>query len=424
MEEAFLDRAVEQLLDGVDGLDGRGLAGRLQDAERAVRSLEAVKARLVGVAERTGRFRDDGHRSVRNWVLATISTRRSTADDLARLAALGAAHPAVIDALAGGRLPLAAAHAIARVHANPRVVDELAPLVDAFVTVGQRAPLHVLEAKLREWEQLADVDGPKPADGPEGRHGRCTTAGGVTFLDVRLSGAQGAAVKGVLEHFEEAEFRSEWAQLRTELGDAAEPGLLRRTVAQRCADAVVAIFERAAAAAPGAAPPVPVVDVVVSQAVFEEQLAAMIEDRPADFGEVAHDQRWCSTTNGVTVDPVVAVAAAMVGHVRRVVVDGTGRIIDLGRRQRLFRGASKEAAAIQQVLDHTGRRCLWPGCGRLRTQLDHIVDWQHGGCTTLHNEDWFCPPHNVLKSTGYTPWRDPDGIWHLAAPDGTTLDAA
>src|SRR5690606_23035026 len=152
-----------------------------------------------------------------------------------------------------------------------------------------------------------------------------------------------------------------------------------------------------------------------------EQLRAMVEDRAPDFDITSLRWRMCMTTTGIALDPTAAVAAALVGHVRRVVVNGEGRIIDFGHRKRLFTGAAREAALVQAVLDSTRGRCLWPGCGRRRCQVDHTTEWQHGGPTDLANADWLCLRHNVLKSRGYTTWRDPAGHWHTFRPDGTEI---
>ena len=122
---------------------------------------------------------------------------------------------------------------------------------------------------------------------------------------------------------------------------------------------------------------------------------------------------------------MVAVAAAIVGHVRRIVVDGKGRVVDVGRKRRTFTKAARDGALIQSILDGLGGRCLWPGCGRHRTQMDHTKEWhRHGGCSDLANSSIFCLIHNILKSHGYNAWRDDHGIWHLTRPDGTEIHAA
>ncbi len=140
-----------------------------------------------------------------------------------------------------------------------------------------------------------------------------------------------------------------------------------------------------------------------------------------DASDLAHQR--CRTTNGVAVDPADAVAASLIGRVRRVLLDADGVIIDLGRRSRTFTGSARDAALLQAALDGDGR-CLWPGCGLHRCQIDHTHDWRHGGHTALPNAGPLCPRHNRWKTRGYRTWRDPTGAWHTYRPDGTEIQAA
>ena len=227
----------------------------------------------------------------------------------------------------------------------------------------------------------------------------------------------------MFDRFAQAEFEAEWDELRARLGDDACPGMLERTEAQRRADALAAIFERAAAADPAAKDPEPVVNIVIDQAVYEAQLAAMAAGDRAELrrrrpgpSTLPHHQRRA-------VDPADAVTASLVGHVRRVVLGPDGVIIDLGRRSRTFTGSARDAALLQAALDGDGR-CLWPGCGLHRCQIDHTHDWRHGGGTGVRNAGPLCPRHNRWKTRGYRTWRDPTGAWHTYRPDGTEIQAA
>ena len=110
---------------------------------------------------------------------------------------------------------------------------------------------------------------------------------------------------------------------------------------------------------------------------------------------------------------------------RRIVIDGAGRVVDVGRRRRLFTRAAREAALLQAVLDGTDGRCLWPGCGRRRRcQIDHVEEWRNDGATDLLNAALLCGRHNRFKSNGYCIVRDDDGRWHMYRPDGTEFGIA
>ena len=200
---------------------------------------------------------------------------------------------------------------------------------------------------------------------------------------------------------------------------------MERSEPQRRADALVAIFEARHATAAQKAPTcrVPVVGIVVDQHIYEEQLAAMVANRAPVFatGDALHTR--CRTTTGQPVDPADAVAASLVGHLRRVVIGGDGVIIDLGRRSRVFTGSARTAALLQAALDDAGR-CLWPGCIHRRCQVDHTVDWARDGPTAAANSGPLCPRHNRWKTRGYHTFRDVTGVWHTIRPDGTEILAA
>jgi hypothetical protein len=426
--EAYQDAveaAVALLGDGLDGLDGRGLAVRLGDVERAMRRLEAVAVSIVASADRREVFRDDGHVSVRGWVKASTRVSDRTVTQRVRTARLCTALPECHAALAGGGLGVEQVRELARVFANPRCGDELPTVIDRLVGLAGEAPFEGFSRALRQWERLADADGAfgDAEAAHAGRSARLVMVGEEGYLDARMGAVQFAAMREVFDRFTRAEFDAEWDQLRQEHGDDACPGMLERTDGQRRADALAAIFTRAAAADPAARDPEPVVDIVIDQAVYETQLEAMVTGEPARFNPGSLDHQRCSTTSGAPVDPADAVAASLIGHVRRVVLDGDGRIIDLGHRSRIFTGGARTAALLQAALDGDGR-CIWPGCGLHQCQIDHTVGWAEGGSTTPANATPLCPRHNRFKTRGYRCWRDPTGTWHTIRPDGTEILAA
>ncbi len=115
-----------------------------------------------------------------------------------------------------------------------------------------------------------------------------------------------------------------------------------------------------------------------------------------------------------------AVANALVGHVRRVVVGADSVVIDLGRRRRLFTGPAQLAARLSST------ECYWPGCHVPVTDCDtdHLIPWadRGGGSTNPRNGGPACGKHSRHKNHGYTVHRDPAGAWHTYRPDGTELE--
>lgn len=420
-----LDLALALMGDDVDALDARELADRLGDVERAIRRLEAAAASIIATADRREVFRDDGHVSVRGWVKASIRAADVDVTHRLRTARLCTAIPACHDQLAAGRLGVAQVRELARAHANPRCGGQLAAVADELLRSATSHIYEVFCRGVRHWERLADADGAHHAhdDAHAARSAGMTAIGETGYLDARVGSAQFAAMKEVFDRFAQAEFEAEWDELRARLGDDACPGMLQRTERQRRADALAAIFERAAAAEPGAKSPEPVVNIIIDQHIYDTQLAAMVEGRKARFDASDPLHTRCRTTSGVPIDPADAVVASLVGHVRRVVLGADGVIIDLGRRSRTFTGCARDAALLQAALDSDGR-CLWPGCGHRRCQIDHSHDWGDGGVTDQRNAGPLCPRHNRFKSRGYRCWRDATGTWHTYRPDGSEIVAA
>ena len=80
--------------------------------------------------------------------------------------------------------------------------------------------------------------------------------------------------------------------------------------------------------------------------------------------------RGCETVNGDPVDPSDVIAAMLIGHVRMVVVDRRGVVVNAGRKIRLFRGVPRELVWL------LGKTCCWRGCGhRIDVQVDHLDEY-------------------------------------------------
>ncbi len=86
--------------------------------------------------------------------------------------------------------------------------------------------------------------------------------------------------------------------------------------------------------------------------------------------QAATDPRWSrsQTTNVNLLSPNDILAAALIGHIRRVVTDSAGVIINMGRKRRLFTGNQRQAVLMGSP------RCIWPGCDQTsgQCQADHL----------------------------------------------------
>jgi hypothetical protein len=151
---------------------------------------------------------------------------------------------------------------------------------------------------------------------------------------------------------------------------------------------------------------------------FEQYLREQIDGTPVVIDPATVLDRRCETTDGIPVDPRQAVALAIIGQVRRIVINTAGVVTDAGRLRRLFTGPLRDA------LIATSPRCTWLGC-TIRAaiaQIDHLQPHSAGGLTDAANAAIACQHHNLFKHKHqYTPQRQPDGTWQFLRPDGTHL---
>jgi hypothetical protein len=306
-------------------------------------------------------------------------------------------------------------------------------------------PASAARGDIDQFVNAVDQDGAylHVADNIEHRIARVTDIDGC--IDVVATGGDpitAAQLVAVFDSFVHGEYQRDLDARRAEHGDDADQHPLPRTAGQRRFDALVAIFAAAAASPEGRALPEPTVNIVIDQHSTAEAFtrAAIIlpNGNQVDLAELAeHDDtmlvtladelvddpeafrsRRCETSSGAAVPGFVALQAAMLGHIRRVVVDSNGVVVDLGSKQRLFTGNARLAAQLMT------RSCSFPGC-RLPAricQIDHNDEWNEGGRTDQSNANIECGPHNRHKHRNrLRTRRDSRGrIYHLR-PDGTII---
>jgi hypothetical protein len=294
---------------------------------------------------------------------------------------------------------------------------------------------------VRRWETLADLDGAHRdrAVSVEARTALVGPLGaGVVVSASGGSAVDAAEMAAVFESYVDAEFRRDVAARDARSGVDAPAGRLPRTAAQRSFDALLAIF-RAARDRPAddAARPVPaVVHVIGDVSTFESALAGhQLVDPPASGATLDLAERRCETAAGVPLLPDDLVRQALTGHVRRVVVDSAGVVVDWGRKRRLFTGPAREAATLLV------RRCQRPGCAVAagQAEVDHRRSWAQHGPTDQENASILCRHDNRAKhrlaltiertADGYLNWRDGEGrplapVGRRHLPDELDLDRA
>jgi len=400
---------------------------RLRELEAAHRRLEAeLSLTVVALAESAG-FKADGHSSVRALLRAELRWSEGEVTNRLRTGRLLADLPDVVDALGAGEVGVAQVHDLARARANPRCGKELAQHAGLLLGFARQLQYSDFHRCVRRWELLADADGAhRDAEAAhESRHASLRERDGIGYLSGQGGALDTAELQEIWDAFAQAEFMNDVDEATAQVQGGATSAPLPRTEGQRRWDSLVAIFRTAAGQPVDAKLPEPTLNIVMDATTFEAALAELqLVPRPGDTpgtaAGVPFAHRRCETTSGVLVDPVHATRLALLGHIRRVLVDGAGNVVDLGRRRRLFTGAAREAVMLHSP------RCIWPGCATPagRCDADHTHDWQHGGITAPMNGAPMCPRHDRHKNGGYRVRRDGAGIWHTHRPDGTEIGVA
>jgi hypothetical protein len=458
----------ELLVQGFDGIAGRAdrsidrVAAELVDATEAelderVRSLEVLRRRIdaelamtVAVAERRRMFLGDGHRTMKGYLRATCNWSNAEVAAQRRLATATDHVPGLVEALHDGRIGTPQAAAIARVHRNPRVRHRLVEFAPTLLDLAERLCYDEFHLALQRFELLADADGAHTGrdEQLEHRNVHVTTVGGALHLDATGGDALvNDELDAIFRRYCEHEFRLDTAARRAEHGDDAAGKPLARTHQQRSYDAFVHLMRRAntsldtVTGAPSAADTV--VNVITDARTFGLILADAglapahnLAGEPVDpfTGLPADDARdllgdllaepdafasmHCETSSGTLLHPHDVLRAALAGHVRRVVVDARSVPIDMGRKQRLFTGAAREAAKLLV------RRCDHAGCDLPEEfcDVDHIVEWNDNGRTDQDNAGAGCNHHNRLKHLRRTATRrDIHGRRYTVRADGSII---
>jgi hypothetical protein len=317
------------------------------------------------------------------------------------------------NALAGGQVGVAQTRLMARIAANPRIdPDVLVRGVWELMADAMDVSYLEFERRALTFEALADPIG--AAEKTERNRLRRTasihqTSDGSWALHAKLDDVGGPEFLEIFCWYVDREFTNDWNDATNRLGDGnVNITHLRRTEAQRRADALLEMARAAAACPPERTRPLPTVNFLL-----DEHAAA--DNQPID--PLTYRDVTARTDRGHRVDPAAIIGVSLWAMIRRVVTDSQRVVIELGRTSRLFTGYAREAVML---LEPT---CIWPGCEHPHTwcHADHLTSWSTRGPTNPHNGGPLCGRHNHLKELGFTITRDHNGHWHITAPDGTQI---
>ncbi len=95
------------------------------------------------------------------------------------------------------------------------------------------------------------------------------------------------------------------------------------------------------------------------------------------------------------------------------ILDGTSRVLDLGRTRRLYTRHQRIALAVRD------RGCIFPGCDRPPTwcEAHHLTAWSRGGYTDTTTGCLLCPfHHHLIHHSDWAATMAPDGTPEIIPP--------
>lgn len=377
---------LELAVDRVNDLDLRdagpaAVKVAMVDLQRLHAKLAAFEAKLAHLFETDGEWAKVGALTPAAYVAAKVEVPSAT---LRRSFTLGrklAELPGLLLALEAGAIQLQHRDKILAVD-TPRVHDRFVADHVAMVRWAIDLPWDDFCDHLARWLAEADPDGPDP--GHERRRFSLDVNFDGTFTPSgNLDAVGGQITKNELQRLERLLFEEDWNEAKERLGCDPLVGDLRRTHAQRSADAFRLMAERSAALPEDGRRGTHLVTVVVGPAAFEWvcRLASGQSITPAQLAPYLNDRAVVQT---IVYDQQLHPIKASV--------------------QRFFVGLLRLAIQAKH------RRCFHDYCDTpvQDTQIDHRHPSSKGGPTNDENGQPGCGPHNRRKGNRTDPWLPDD----------------
>ncbi|MDQ2649831.1 MAG: HNH endonuclease [Actinomycetota bacterium] len=375
----LLDRASSVLGELADlDLDQVGDEG----LERAVLKLQELRGRLeVGEARvldrwnTAGIWRPSGAQTAAAWITAKQRIPVQVARQRLRHGRTIRTFPAIARDWAQGtidRTHVTTLLGLCTRRTQPVWIRDLQMLLE----MAGGLPFNQFKVACAVWASFADPDGVErgSADERDAREFHYSQSfRGHWFGRLDLDRVSGDIVNTTLRRIERELFGADWAEAKDRLGRDPRPDDLHRTPAQRRADALVEMAIRARTEPAGGRRPAPLFTVVV--------------DYPTLAGRV------CELWNRTALTPGSLVPWLPEAEIERVVFDGRSRVVDVGARRRLFRGALRRGIEVRD------RICFHEMCDKPpeRSEIDHIHEAAKGGLTTQDNGRLACRFHNQWR---------------------------
>jgi hypothetical protein len=431
----------------------------LRGLERAASMHTAAQSRVLGAFHVQGGFEDDGHRSTKTWLSwQTRTTRGAAGRAVAWMRRLGD-HPAVGEALAGGRISESWARKICDwTDTLPGDVrgDADVILLGAADGGADLDDLGALAEELHKRFAGPDTDG---NDDFAGRSVQLdTTFEGAGKLDGNLTPQCAAAVQAVLDALGKRRGPEDERTKGQRLHDALEDAC-RRLIGSGClpdragqatqivlhmdldrfrglpgAPEAEAAWAGQATAGPGDdcdAQVVPVVTGRVDPGVLDRLASALLHgtpagpatpDQPSDTSAArqARAERAARRLIVKAAADLLSGPGGLASYLRTRLAPGTVASVSLP----LDVGALTETIPVhlRRAVAVRDRGCRFPGCDQpvAACQPHHIVPRAQGGPTCLTNLMLLCSFHHLVAvhRWGWGIVLHPDGTVTATSPDG------
>ena len=413
-QRAEVQRFARLLATPADPDNGAAMARWQQDRARAQAVLDGASLTATAAFESSLVWAADGAKSAGAWLAANTSCSRVAANVRLKTARLARTMPHLSAAAQRGDLCADKVHHLARARtaetAEAFERDE-AQLVRQLVPLQvEAARAHLLAWRLRVLEEAGrnEPDGPTPGPDTDADHLNLSGGfGGRGLIQGDLTPESRALVFGGIESEIDRWFRE---------GALTEDGRSRGELQGR---ALVELVRRGLDRTDQHGAPRPLV-MALADATTLAGTEPAPGPRPSGSPAASPDRR-CEIIGVGPVPAAVVQRLLCDADVVRVVTDGRGQPIDVGRAERLFTPAQWRVMIVA-----SGGGCEFPGCDvpHERCQAHHLLPWDAGGRTDLANGMLVCHLHHHLLHEGrFTARRTAAGL-EVRRPDGTVVRTA
>lgn len=336
--------------------------------------IHAATHRLLVLIAKFDRLRGwemAGHRNCARWLAARTGIDLGAAREKVRAARALESLPLTSAAMARGELSFSQVRALTRV-ADRETEAQLLDLASGATTAQ-------LERMVRAWKKGTRMD--ETERDRERQRARTFSVfpddEGMYVVRGRLTPEVGALLKRAVEAASDVLYR--------ERGDGGAAEDTDREAAQRRADAVALLAERALAAGVGTVDSRAPLSGTRAER-YQVVLHVDAETLAGDAEQLGRSELEDGTRVSAETSRRISCDAGLVriGH-------GTdGSILAVGRKTRTI------SPALRRALEARDRGCRFPGCHLRFTDAHHVKHWADGGETCLSNCLLLCRYHHVL----------------------------